>query len=127
MWMFRVTGETPVVEFSLVLFVHSRYSLHLFFPFFFLKLFRCFASSLCFLIFVFLCLISKEFYGREPCFSLMMKQVGSPHMAEPTLRSMAHSLLPGGFMIITGFTTSFLTPDLLGKVEGLLAIPISCV
>mmetsp|Transcript_34644 Transcript_34644/g.78319 ORF Transcript_34644/g.78319 Transcript_34644/m.78319 type:complete len:442 (-) Transcript_34644:156-1481(-) len=47
--------------------------------------------------------------------STLCGQVGSPGMAEPTLERMAQVLLPGGFMVITGFTTSFLTPATLHR------------
>ena len=45
--------------------------------------------------------------------STLCGQVGSPAMAEPTLNCLATSLRPGGVMVITGFTISFLTPTLI--------------
>ena len=45
--------------------------------------------------------------------STLNGQVGSPQMAEPTLQGVARSLRPGGHAIITGFTTSFLTPAMI--------------
>jgi hypothetical protein len=45
--------------------------------------------------------------------STLNGQVGSPTMAEPTLRAMASQLSIGGFLIVTGFTVSFLNPALI--------------
>ena len=36
-------------------------------------------------------------------------------MAEPTLMCMVESLRPGGCLVITGFTTTFITPMLLRR------------
>ena len=40
-------------------------------------------------------------------------QVGSLAMAEPMLRAMVDTLAPGGLLVITGFTRSFLSPRLI--------------
>ena len=45
--------------------------------------------------------------------SVLCGQVGSPSMAEPTLLAMVASLKTNGYIVITGFTGSFLTPQLL--------------
>jgi len=45
--------------------------------------------------------------------SVLCGQVGSPSMAEPTLLAMVASLKPNGYIVVTGFTGSFLTPQLL--------------
>jgi ubiquinone/menaquinone biosynthesis C-methylase UbiE len=49
--------------------------------------------------------------------STLCGQVGSAAMAEPTLLQMSRVLKPGGFMVITGFTTTFFTPSLLAKAN----------
>lgn len=49
--------------------------------------------------------------------STLCGQVGSAAMAEPTLLRMALALRPGGFMVITGFTTTFFTPSLFAKAR----------
>jgi len=47
--------------------------------------------------------------------STLNSQVGSPAMAEPTLVRLTRSLRDGGYLIITGFSTSFLSPALIHK------------
>ena len=49
--------------------------------------------------------------------STLCGQVGEWHNSEETISAMATSLKNGGFMIITGFTQSFLHPRLLHKLH----------
>ena len=49
--------------------------------------------------------------------SVLCGQVGDWYNSEATLSAMAASLKRGGFMIITGFTQSFLHPVLLHKLQ----------
>ena len=44
--------------------------------------------------------------------SVLCGQVGSYSMAQPLLSAMTASLAPGGFLVVTGFTQSYLHPQL---------------
>ena len=56
--------------------------------------------------------------------SVLQGQVASPHYAEPVLRRMGAQLAPGGLLLVTGYSCSFLHPALLRRV-GLRVISAS--
>ncbi len=62
-----------------------------------------------------------------------MLEDGSLTMAEPMLRAMVDTLAPGGLLVITGFTRSFLSPRLIvragsaGAVVGFVLGTFQCI
>ena len=48
--------------------------------------------------------------------SVLCGQVGNHEMAESTLRGMSESLVTNGIIVITGYTQTFLTPQILDRI-----------